>query len=448
MRRFSELNPVRTGLVGTALVVGLLAVALNVGALRGAIFGASYAAAFTDAGGLRPGDKVEVSGLGVGKVKDVRLIHQQVVVDFALNEVPARFGDQTRAGIKTENALGRKFLELTPAGAGTLPSGSVIPLEHTTSPYSITDALAALTTTSGQIDKAQLATSLDTLAKTFSATPPAFAATLQGLRRLSDTIASRDDQLREVLAHANGVTGVLSQRSTQIVQLISDGNALFDELQKRRDTIHQLLVNTTAATEQLNGLVHDNRESLRPALDELRTTLAILNKNEDALRQSIIQVGGFVRSLGEAVGGGPFFYAFLANLPPTNLVPCLSTVLRVGQPPGYTQPPPQDIPPPGVGERPSNKQPYYPKNSPTPATVCGALGTSVTAGPATSGASSAGTAPSTGAASTPPPSLPGVLTPRNAPGTSIRSAHPPATPSPAPELPGLPLLGGGGEEPH
>jgi len=98
----------------------------------------------------------------------VRLIHQQVVVDFALNEVPAGSATRPGPGSKTENALGRKFLELTPAGAGTLPSGSVIPLEHTTSPYSITDALAALTTTSGQIDKAQLATSLDTLAKTFS----------------------------------------------------------------------------------------------------------------------------------------------------------------------------------------------------------------------------------------------------------------------------------------
>ena len=93
---------------------------------------------------------------------------------------------------------------------------------------------------------------------------------LSGLSRLSDTIASRDGELRTLLARANQVTGVLADRDKQLQKLFADGGLLLDELNARRDAIHSLLINTSALSLQLEGLVHDNQKTIRPLLDRSR----------------------------------------------------------------------------------------------------------------------------------------------------------------------------------
>lgn len=327
MRAFSEMDQARVGAVGLVAVVVLLAGLLNIGALRTAFAGTGYSAAFTEAGGLRAGDEVRISGLRVGTVTAVELDGAQVAASFDLADTTVPLGDTTRAAIRTANALGTRFLELQPRGTGELASGGRIPVERTDAPYSLVAALGDLTTTTSAIDTAQLAASFDTLADTFATTPPSLAATLDGVERLSLAIASRDQALRQVLTRAGSVNEVLAQRSANVVTLLADGSALLDELEQRRRTIRELLVTTRTATEQLSGLVADNRETLRPALEELRRTLDVLNRNEDNLRVLVQRLGPFARSLGESLAGGPFFYAYLQNLVPTNLVPVLPELL-------------------------------------------------------------------------------------------------------------------------
>jgi len=102
---------------------------------------------------------------------------------------------------------------------------------------------------------------------------------------------------------------------------MSHGNQVLSELVARRTTIHVLLVATRDISAQISGLVRDNRAQLRPTLDQLDKVVAVLKKNEKSINFLIDHVGGYTRNLGEAVGGGPFFYGFVQNLVPTNLVP-------------------------------------------------------------------------------------------------------------------------------
>jgi len=349
MKRFSEMSQFRVGVVGAVILAVLLTCAVNVGRIKSAVFGDSYAAAFAEAGGLHPDDDVMVSGYRVGSVSSVDFEGDHVRVEFTVEGLT--LGEQTTASIKTSSALGTKYLALDPAGPGEL--SDEIPLQRTTSPYDVTQALADLTTTTGEIDTQQLARSFQTLSDTFAGTPPDLRGALDGVNRLSQAVASRDSALRDVLAKAGGVSGVLSQRSVEVTRLMTDGSALLRELQNRRDTIHQLLTRISTASDQLTGLVKDNAATLRPALDQLRSALAVLNKNAGNIDQAVQLLGSFGRSLGEAVGGGPFFYAYLADLAPTNIVPLLPSLFGVGQPPGYGQPAPEQPGPPGVGTRPS-----------------------------------------------------------------------------------------------
>lgn len=382
MKRLSEANPVRVAIVGLVVVALLVSVAVNVGAIRALVVGRSYTAVFSEAGGLKPGDQVRISGLPVGTVDSVELDGPAVRVDFSLIDAPNPLQAQTRAGIKTENPLGKKFLELDSRGGGELADGATIPLERTEAPYSVSQALSDLTSTTAEIDTESLARSFDTLSTTFADTAPDLAATLDGVRRLSQTIASRDDALREVLQHSSSVTGVLNERSIQITELLGDGSALFAELEQRRRTIHELFVNTQRVADQISGLVSDNEQSLKPALQEVQRAIAVFNKNEDNLRQGLQLLAQFGRALGEAVGGGPFFYAFLGNLAGagSSLAPCAPSLVGVGQAPGYSQAAPLDSPPPGVAER-SEHQPYYPpRDGPQPKPPCQAVNEQLTGG--------------------------------------------------------------------
>ena len=129
-------------------------------------------------------------------------------------------------------------------------------------------------------------------------------------------MASRDRQLRELLEHADGVTGVLAERNEEFVTLLTDGDLLLQELRKRREAIHTLLVNTVTLSQQLTALVKENRAAIRPALANLRGVLETLQANQADLDRSIELMAPFVRVFANTLGNGRWFDTYVQNLVP------------------------------------------------------------------------------------------------------------------------------------
>ena len=319
-------NTVRIGITGLAVVLALILLALNSGPLIRAVTTTTYHADFAEAGGLTAGDTVRIAGLIMGTVDSVALQGAHVEVTFSVRG-GGHLGTTTGAAIRTATVLGTKYLALLPSGQGTLAADSTIPLRRTQSPYNLTEILSTLTTKVGAINTGQLAKSFDTIATAFQNSPPALRSTLTGVRALSETIASRDAALSQLLSHAGAVTGVLAARSHQIGTLITDANELLATLYQRRAEIRLLLVNVTAVIDQLKGLAIDNQRQLGPALAQLQGVLTVLNNNAANITQIIAGLQRYAGSLGEVVGGGPWFYAYLQNIVPTNLVPVVPSVL-------------------------------------------------------------------------------------------------------------------------
>ncbi|RAG86713.1 ABC transporter substrate-binding protein [Streptacidiphilus pinicola] len=313
MTPFRERNPLVIGAVGLGLIVAMLAAAFNAQDLPLIGGGTDYAAAFSEAGGLKPGDDVRIAGVKVGQVQSLDLEGDHVRIDFRVQD-GVDFGTQTGAAVKIKTVLGAKYLALEPAGPGQLPAGREIPLDRTVSAYDVVQAFSDLATTTDQIDTRQLAVALDTVAATFKDSPTDVKASLAGISRLSQTVSSRDSALRDLLAHADSVTAVLSDRSTQLTTLIDDGNALLTEIQGRRDVIHTLLVNTAALAAQLTGLVQDNQTQITPALSRLGDVLAVLQRNQDNLDHSIRLLAPFVRVFANNLGNGRWFDTYVQNL--------------------------------------------------------------------------------------------------------------------------------------
>jgi phospholipid/cholesterol/gamma-HCH transport system substrate-binding protein len=200
IKPLGERNRVTVGVVGTLILVALVIAVFSYDRIPFIKGTSDYSAYFAEAGGIKAGSDVRVSGLGVGKVSDIRLEGTKVLVDFTVRD-GVELGDRTEAAIKTETVLGTKFLELTPRGDGSL-TGS-IPIDRTKSPYDLPDALGDLTTTISALDTTQLSSALTTLADTFKDTPPDLKIALEGVARFSDTLNTRDAKLRDLLGNAN-----------------------------------------------------------------------------------------------------------------------------------------------------------------------------------------------------------------------------------------------------
>ena len=313
VKPLAERNRVAVGAVGTLILIALVVAAFSYDRIPFVKGTSDYSAYFAEAGGIKPDSDVRVSGLSVGRVTDIRLEGTKVRVGFTVRD-GVELGDRTEAAIKIETVLGTKMLELTSRGDGELRG--TIPLERTTSPYDLPTALGDLTTTISGLDTTQLSKALSTLAQTFADTAPELKTALEGVSRFSDTINARDAQLRNLLANANKVSGVLAKRSDQIASLVVDTNSLLAELLSQRASVDALMNNLTAAATQLSGLVADNRTQLEPALDKLNGVLKILDDHKQGLQKTLSLIRRYAMSFGEVLGSGPFFKASLVNLIP------------------------------------------------------------------------------------------------------------------------------------
>ncbi|MFJ7344091.1 MCE family protein [Streptomyces sp. NPDC101110] len=317
---FRDRNPIVIGAVGLTVLALLTVAAFNADRLPLIGDGETYSAAFAEAGGLKPGDEVRIAGVKVGKVEEVDLDGDHVKVTFKIKGEPG-FGTETGASIRVKTILGAKYLALHPRGRGQLQPGSEIPLMRTVSAYDVVQAFSDLTTTTEKVDTDRLAKALDTISTTFEDSPAEVRSSIKGLSRISRTVASRDKALRELLDHANGVTGVLADRSGDFTALVEDGDKLFKEISKRRTAIHRLLKTSAALGIQLSGLVQDNEKEIGPALKGLNTVVKMLERNQSSLNRSIELLAPYVRVFTNTLGNGRWFDSYVQNLVAAPVVP-------------------------------------------------------------------------------------------------------------------------------
>jgi phospholipid/cholesterol/gamma-HCH transport system substrate-binding protein len=345
MLRYREGNLIRAGFIGAMLVILVILVGLQPQKLMSLASSVRYQALFTEAGGLARGNDVTVSGTKVGTVSDVSLRNGEALVTFAIDS-RIRLGSNTSAHIRTGTLLGERVLTLESAGSGRMPAMDVIPVSRTSSPYSLTEAISDLTTNAAGTNTESLNQSLDTLSATIDQLAPQLGPAFDGLTRLSRTINSRNESLRDLLKSAAHVTGILSERSQQVNALILNANDLLAVLVERQDAIVSLLANTSAVSQQLIGLVHDNEQELAPTLERLNRVTAMLEKNRDNIAKALPGLAKYQITQGETVSNGFYYNAFVPNLllPQLQLQPFFDYALGfrrgvdAGQPPDNAGP--------------------------------------------------------------------------------------------------------------
>jgi phospholipid/cholesterol/gamma-HCH transport system substrate-binding protein len=300
---------IRTGIFGIVVVACVVMVAFGYSSLPFYPQGKSYEAYFADAGGISPGNDVNVSGIAVGSVTGVALAGDVAKVTFTVNR-KVRLGDQTLASIKTDTVLGERSLAVTPQGGGSVTS---IPLGRTTVPYTLNMALQDLGQNASELDKGQLNQALGVLTDSLRDATPELRRTLDGVAALSRSINANDEALGQLLARAKSVTKVLADRAGQVNQLINDGNQLFAALDERRAALSSLIAGIDEVSQQISGFVADNRREFGPALRKLNLVLDNLLERREHISQALRRLPPYATALGESVGSGSGFSVSLPN---------------------------------------------------------------------------------------------------------------------------------------
>ena len=317
MRTLEPSNRLHIGLMGIVVLLLVLGVGQSITSVPLLFARPAYYGQFTDTGGLNKGDKVRIAGLDVGKVEDLKIDGDHIVMKFSIGT--NTIGTESRLAIRTDTILGKKVLEIEARGNQQLRPGDTLPLGQSTTPYQIYDAFFDVTKAATGWDIDTVKQSLHVLSQTIDQTYPNLSAALDGVTKFSDTIGKRDEEIKHLLAQANQVASILGDRSDQVDRLLVNAKTLLAAFNERGRAIDALLGNVAAFSEQVKGLINDN-PNLNHVLEQLHTISDILVQRKDDVAAGFVEVGKFLPSLNESIGSGPFFKVVLHNLIPGQIL--------------------------------------------------------------------------------------------------------------------------------
>lgn len=317
MKPLRERNQVMVAIWGTALAAAVVLVSMNLSKLPFLNPTTTYYADFANADGLKSGDDVRVEGITVGSVNSVDVQGDHVHVSFAIKS-GIDLGGQSRATIEVATILGNLFMQVESAGPGYLDGGATIPESRTVVPYSLLGALNAFGEFSQKTNIPTLQRSLRTLATTIAGIAPGDArAALDGLAKVSGTLAAKQQQVSDVLSAAQSIVQTLNQNSGALVGLLVQGQQFLHMVVQRHALVDQLLRDTARLGNQLRALMQHNRAQLNTFLASIDTVSKMLVREKQQLQRSILYLGQFGANITNVTGAGPW----LDLLTPSVVVP-------------------------------------------------------------------------------------------------------------------------------
>jgi len=291
--------------IGIAGVIATAVLGLVVAAISFVPFGQRDVTAIVEhSAGLRVGEEVQVAGVGSGEVRGIELDGHQVRVDFTLDR-DVKLGRSSRASVKVATLLGSHFLEVEPAGSGSLEDDT-IPLSRTTVPFNLQDVIEGSSGALNELDGVTMSKSFQVLADALRDTPDEAKAAIDGVAQLSAVAAKRSDQMGALLSVSRQVTGDLARNSEEILDLLKQSKLVLEELTRRRDAIHAMLIDSRRLAAEISGVLADNEKQLDPLMKDFKAALANLRKQEKKVTASINGLGTMSRYFANAAGNGPW----------------------------------------------------------------------------------------------------------------------------------------------
>ena len=255
--------------------------------------------AFSTAQAVTPGQgqTVQIAGVSVGELSEVRLKEGQAIITMRLDdEYDGRVYKDASALLRPKTGLKDMVVELTPGkrAAGAMPEGGRIPVSETLPDVNLDEILASLDADTRDYLQLLLGGGGEGLRDNGVALRRAlkrFEPTGRALRKVNEQLATRRANISRVIHNFSLLTEELGDSDDEIAQFVDSSNAVFSSLASQdanlRATIRGLPTALDATQQALSGA-----EALG---DELGPTLSALRPAARALGPSLRQSRPFFR---------------------------------------------------------------------------------------------------------------------------------------------------------
>jgi phospholipid/cholesterol/gamma-HCH transport system substrate-binding protein len=321
MRSFRDRNPYAVGLISVLIIGTITGIAFAVGLLHLLENTYTLRAEFKDAAGLRGGDSVQVAGIKVGRVTDVKADRQRgvIVVEFVVNHnVEVREGAGAEVALLT--LLGAKYIRLTDVMSGNevlekLPGNdSRRTLTKTKTPFDIFELTRVATEGVQQLNTKELNDLINQLANVTQDKKQSITDLIDGLDKVSTAINARDAELRQLLDRADTLGKTLAEKDQTLVALIDQSKQILDLLSNRRDELGQALGAGSEVVAQLSDLIGDHKQQLDNILSTLHPTLDVVAAQQAHIDNALAWLGPGFYDQSLAGTHGPFLDIFINSL--------------------------------------------------------------------------------------------------------------------------------------
>lgn len=274
-------------------------------------------AEFEDATGLLQGDVVKAAGVTIGRVEKIRVEDGLAIVELSIEE-----GTELPAGIAAEvrfrNLIGQRMIALVedPEGAlsGTLAAGALIPLEQTKPAFDLSVLFNGLRPLIRSTSPEDINIVTREVLVALKGREDVTADLFTNLADISDTLASKDEELDVLLDGVNAVTSNLSTRDAQLRASLADMGSFLTDLSASREQLGQALVNLDVAANKLGQIVRDNDERIEGEIDDLAVLLDAIDDRRGDLRKIVRRLPDFLTAVQRVTNYGEWGNQHLINV--------------------------------------------------------------------------------------------------------------------------------------
>jgi len=276
----------------------------------------AYSAVFADASRLKSGDTVRVAGLRVGTVNEVTLRRDKsVLVSF---DADRNFvlTSGTTAAVRYLNLVGDRFLELAdgPGPPGTMPPGSLIPIERTRPALDLDLLLGGLKPVIQGLNPKDVNQLTSSLIAIFQGEGGTLESLLSRTSSFSASVADNGEVVKQLIDNLNTVVGILSSDGAQFSATVDELERLISGLAADRDPIGTAITALDNGTASLAGLLTAARVPLAGTIGELNRLAPLLDQDKERLDAQIQLLPENYRKLVRLGSYGSFINYYICGI--------------------------------------------------------------------------------------------------------------------------------------
>jgi phospholipid/cholesterol/gamma-HCH transport system substrate-binding protein len=274
---------------------------------------------FTDATGVLHGDRVRVSGVEVGKIRDVRLVsgddgRQQALVEFEVrDDVP--MSKDARLELRFENIVGQRYLAIEQKPGGSpMRAGATYGTAQTTPALNLTQLFNGFQPLLRALDADQTNQLSFQLVKAFQGEAGSISQLLKHTASLTNTLADKDVVIGNVVRNLNDVLTTVDTRDQELTALIVEFRNLMVGLSSQRETVSIELPRLARLLGATSGMLRDVRPGLKSTIANLGKVAKQLDIDRTVLEASLKEVPKKLQLMARTGSYGSWFNFYVCGM--------------------------------------------------------------------------------------------------------------------------------------